>query len=661
MCGISGFWSDEGISPKTLAAIGNAMAASLTHRGPDAGDTWIDGNAGIALSHRRLSILDLSSEGAQPMLSSSGRYVIVYNGEIYNHLSIRSRLDEEGAENQWRGHSDTETLLAAIEAWGLEKALYEATGMFALALWDITTRTMFLARDRMGEKPLYYGRTTRGFAFASELRALFDVPGFNCQLDHEALQAFLDYGYVPDPRSLYSSIRKLQPGGILKVAAPDIEGERLDDPSFFHEVITRSATGHRSKDPFDQQSKALEELLGEVVASQMISDVPLGSFLSGGIDSSLITALLQANSDRPIKSFSIGFEEADFDESAHASAVAKHLGTEHTEFRLKEDDALALISELPRIYSEPFADSSQIPTALLCRQARSCVTVALTGDGGDEVFGGYNRYIFGPRALKRARALPRPLRRMIGPLARLMHRLGGSDNAILRVATARAGLPTAALNKIARLGENLGNSESIEDLYGALTRVGADQSLLRREVVSHGKSDFSADLFNGLAPAEWMMAMDSVSYLPGDILVKVDRASMAASLETRAPFLDRRAVEAAWHLPPEFRIQSGSGKRILLDILDRHVPRKLIERPKQGFAVPLDKWLRGDLRSWAEDLLSKERLQDTGIFNSDAVRSLWKRHIGGTGNEGQALWPILMLMAWLEEHSDQAQGWLAAE
>lgn len=656
MCGISGFWSMSSDHVRDLEEIGRAMSRTLRHRGPDADGVWADPDAGLVLAHRRLSILDPSPQGAQPMPSASGRYVVVFNGEIYNHLDLRRRLDVAGSAPDWRGHSDTETLLAAIDEWGLEKALDAASGMFALALWDRAARTFHLARDRVGEKPLYFGHVRSGLAFASELKAILAVTGGRPELNREALAAYMAHGYVPEGQSIYSGLFKVPPGAILRFDGPTSGGENLRARGFLAETVEAGAKRRREHRSLEASSVEVEHLLRDVVFSQMVSDVPLGSFLSGGIDSTLVTALMQSVSARPVRSFSVGFREAAFDESAHAAAVAKHIGTDHTGFVLTEADALAVIPQLSEIYDEPFADSSQIPTVLLCREARRAVTVALTGDGGDEVFGGYNRHIFVPRAWRGARRIPGPLRRRFGMLAGLLHRLGGADNPLLRSAIRRAGLPVSTLERIVGLGSALGRAESLPDLYRALTRIGPGSGLLRPGLRAEAEDRDPVEGFDLLEPAEWMMALDSLTYLPGDILVKVDRAAMASSLETRAPFLDRRVVEAAWSLPCEMRIHGREGKRILRTILDRHVPRDLVERPKQGFAIPLDRWLRTELRPWAETLLDGDRIEAQGVLDRKAVRALWESHLAGRRNVGSAIWTALMLVAWIDKSGAEGQG-----
>lgn len=641
MCGICGILGPAGRDPVVTVT---AMANAIRHRGPDAGDAWADAGAGIALGHRRLSILDLSPAGAQPMASTSGRYVVAFNGEIYNHLALRDDLAARGRAPGWRGHSDTETLLALIDADGLPAALRAAQGMFALALWDREARVLHLSRDRMGEKPLYLARTGVGWAFGSELKALHAFPGFRPLLSHEALRNYIAYGYVPEEFCIFEGVQKVPPGTIVTLTGPGADPRTEPYQSF--DRIAAEAIAHR--DP-DGQAR-FEETLSRVVAEQMISDVPLGCFLSGGIDSSLIAALMQAHSDRPVRTFSIGFTEARFNEAPHAAAVAAHLKTDHTEFILSEDDALAIVPALPAIYDEPFADSSQIPTALLCREARGGVTVALTGDGGDEVFGGYNRHILGPGLMRRVGRVPRALRAPMGRAAAALGPLVTAEDAVLRRVSRRLGLPVTALDKAVSLGPVLASADCVADLYRHFTRA-PDWSRL---VTDPGIPDPPglSDSLAALGPAEWMMAMDSRGYLPGDILVKVDRAAMAVSLETRAPFLDARVIAAAWALPPEAKIVDGKGKQPLRRLLYRHVPQELMERPKQGFSIPLDRWLRGGLRDWAQGLLDDDSLFATLPVDAAAARALWQTHQSGRRNNGQLLWTLLMLLAWVAQYRD---------
>lgn len=644
MCGIAGAWWRGGQRREAARAAVAAMTARLHHRGPDARDLWIDAEAGIALGHARLSILDLSPAGAQPMVSASGRHVIVFNGEIYNHMELRGELASRGAVPAWHGSSDTETLLALIEQHGVEAALARAEGMFALAVWDRGERTLTLARDRIGEKPLYFGHADGGLVFGSELKALRAAPGFVADLEPASVAAYLRQSYVPEPHCIYRGVRKVEPGCVMRIADPatamSVQARRYWS---LGAVISeaRPLAGDQAA-----LTEAAESCLTEVVRSQMLSDVPLGCFLSGGIDSSLIAALM-ARVAGDVRTFAIGFEDPRFNEAPHARAVADHLGTRHTEFTVTEADALRVVSELPQVYDEPFADSSQIPTLLLARLTRCHVTVALSGDGGDEVFGGYNRHTLGPRMLRWGRRTPAPLRRAVGASLQALQRAGMNEGSALRAIARRLGLPVTTVDKLARLGRAFGGASDLPSLYDSLTSTCDDpQGLMARPAAAaRGRS---LDAFAHLAPAEWLMAADTMTYLPGDLLVKVDRAAMSASLETRAPFLDRRVVELAWRLPLSARIEGPTGKRVLRDILDRHVPRSLVERPKQGFAIPLDRWLRGPLKAWAGDLLSGPALRDAGVLDSGAVGRLWSAHQAGSGNHGAALWSVLMLQAWLD-------------
>jgi len=663
MCGFAAVMTeDPGQSLPGHAAM-QAMTDAIRHRGPDAEGHWRDEAAGIALGHRRLSILDLSEAGAQPMRSACGRYVIAFNGEIYNHPALRDDLARAGQAPDWRGRSDTETLLATIAARGIVAALRHARGMFAFALWDRAARALYLARDRMGEKPLYYGRIDGVWAAASELHALRALPGCPRELDPRAVAAYLARGYVPEGLSIHAGITKLPPGHVLKLCRGMQPEAILYEDFASLAVAGRAEAGRAAPATAAAAARAdgLEAVLHQVVQEQMISDVPLGCFLSGGVDSSLVAALMQAGSARQIRTFSVGFSDARFDETPHAAAVARHLGTAHTEFHLSERDALGLIPDLPHIHDEPFADSSQIPTALLCRAARAEVTVALTGDGADEIFGGYNRHVLGPRLWRRLAPLPMALRRPLGRTLAGLERLGAGDRqGRLHRLAGVFGLPVTLLDKLAKLGGIVASADGLPALHAALTRAVPDPRVLmtpgmRARLGPPGTptGDPTGDppLPNGLADldgADWLMAQDTLSYLPGDILAKVDRTAMAASLETRAPFLDARVVTAAWALPPRDRVAGRRGKVILREILDRHVPRALTERPKQGFAVPLDRWLREGLRDWAGALLARRDLLDRAGLDAAAVAGLWTRHQGLRGNEGQMLWHVLMLLVWLD-------------
>ena len=620
------------------------MATRIAHRGPDDAGEWVDSEAGFVLAHRRLSILDLSPAGHQPMSSASGRWVLAYNGEVYNHLELRRQLEAEGAGSQWRGHSDTETLLACFEAWGIERTLEASVGMFAIALWDRSERTLTLARDRIGEKPLYYGWQGDTFLFGSELKALRAHPAFNASVDRGALALLLRHNYVPAPYSIYQGIRKLPPGTFLRLAT----GQREVEPVAYWSLAEVAERGAAS--PFEgsevEALDALEMHLGNAVRGQMVADVPLGALLSGGIDSTLITALMQANSSRPVRTFTIGFDEREYDETTHARAVAAHLGTAHTELRLTGDDALALIPKLPEMYDEPFADSSQLPTHLVMKMARQHVTVALSGDAGDEFFGGYNRYFLGPKVWKQMSWMPEPLRRIMG--AGLTAVPSATVNRLIGPLAQRAGIALPG-DKAFKLGLRMRQVKSLDDLYVALVTEWPDAGQL---ALGGGIPANLLDQRQGwprLAdPVARMMAVDGLTYLPDDILVKVDRASMAVSLETRAPFLDRDVMEFAWTLPMSMKLRGGRGKWILRQLLDRHVPCALVERPKMGFGIPLDQWLRGPLRDWAEALLDEDRLKREGYLDPAPIRATWQRHVRGDASHGYRLWSVLMFQAWLE-------------
>jgi asparagine synthase (glutamine-hydrolysing) len=579
------------------------------------------------------------------MASVSGRYVMVFNGEIYNHLEMRRELGDV----KWRGHSDTETLLAAIDARGLERTLRDAVGMFAIALWDREERTLYLARDRLGEKPLYYGLQDGVFLFASELKALRAFPGFRAEVDRQALGLLLRHNAIAAPYSIYKGIYKLQPGTVLKMSPADVSGNGLPVPWPYWSLREVAEEGQRN--PFTgsdaEAGEELERLLRRSIAGQMVADVPLGAFLSGGIDSSSVAALMQAQSDRPVRTFTIGFREWGYDEAAHARAVAAHLGTEHTELYVSPEETLAVIPRLPELYDEPFADPSQIPTFLLSELARRHVTVSLSGDGGDELFGGYNRYVWASSVWRRMHWLPRGVRAAaagmltsIPPAAwnKAFRRLDG----FLPVAWRQAN-PGDKLHKLA----DVLAVRSPEEIYERLVTYWENPE----DVVQGSAGSLPAPADRGrsmeLPDLEHrMMYLDSVSYLPDDILVKVDRAAMGVSLETRVPFLDHRLVDFAWRLPLSMKIRDGRGKWLVRRMLDRHVPRALIERPKMGFGIPLDAWLRGPLKGWAEGLLDAPRLAGEGFFNPGPVEAMWRQHLGGGRNWSHHLWGILMFQAW---------------
>ncbi len=658
MCGITGFWQVEPVDHDAARELVLRMAARIAHRGPDDQGAWVDAGAGIALGHRRLSIVELSDAGHQPMTSASGRYVIVFNGEVYNHDALRTRLEREAVHAlPWRGHSDTEALLAAIEAWGLTRALQASVGMFALALWDRRERTLTLARDRLGEKPLYYGwqgnGANRALLFGSELKALRAHPAFAAGIDRDALTLFMRLGYVPAPHTIHSGIRKLPPGTLAVLRAPDAEPEIR--PYWSAQDVMLQ--GHRSPlevSPAEAVDR-LEALLRDSVRQQMVADVPLGAFLSGGIDSSTVVALMQAQATRPVRTFSIGFHEPGFNEAEHAKAVAAHLGTDHTELYVTPEQALEVVPHLPSMYDEPFADSSQIPTHLVAQLARRHVTVALSGDAGDELFCGYRRYLLAQRLWHRISAIPVPLRRaaatMIGAVSELAwDRIAEGLGRMLPLSE-RFARPGEKLHKGARALAG----RSSDALYLSLVSLWAEPGTVVPGASEPQTVLTGADTpLRALPDVPRMMAFDLLTYLPDDILVKVDRAAMAVSLETRVPLLDHRVIEFAWQLPMAHKLRDGVGKWALRQVLYRHVPRALVERPKMGFGVPIDSWLRGPLRDWAETLLDPRRLEADGLLAVAPIRRAWKLHLDGSGNRQYPLWNVLMFQAWLREQAGLA-------
>lgn len=648
MCGITGYLETVPRSTgNALEATVTAMAATLHHRGPDDSGVWADPTTGIALAHRRLSILDLSPLGHQPMQSPCGRYMVTFNGEIYNFRALRQELEARG--QQFRGQSDTEVLVACVTEFGILSAVRRLNGMFAFALWDRRERQLYLVRDRLGEKPLYYGYLDSTLVFGSELKALRTHPGFDCSLNRDALALYLRHNYIPAPFSIYEGISKVLPGTMVRISPED--ADRI--PTITRYWSVEAAAGQGLANPFtgseEDTVRQLDRLLRDAVKHRMEADVPLGAFLSGGIDSSLIVALMQTQSTQPVRTFTIGFHEAQYNEATYAKAVAQHLGTNHTELYVTPQEAMAVIPRLPVLYDEPFSDQSQIPTFLVSQLARNDVTVVLTGDGGDELFGGYDRYCLGADVWRKIQRIPSPMRSLVA-------------RGIQAVSLQRWNqlvAPIAPLLSDSTWQRNPG--EKLHRVAQVLT-TGTPESLYL-EMLSHWKQPAAVvlgahepltavtDSHQHLPVGEFeqrMMYIDSLSYLPDDILVKVDRASMAVSLEARVPFLDHRVVEFSWHVPLTWNVRQGKGKWLLRKLLHHYIPPALIERPKMGFGVPIDVWLRGPLREWAESLLDEKRLKDDGFFDPLPIRTKWEEHQRETGRWEFLLWDVLMFQGWLE-------------
>ncbi|HEU5286674.1 MAG TPA: asparagine synthase (glutamine-hydrolyzing) [Sphingomicrobium sp.] len=654
MCGIAGIIASSRLEERDV----RRLIDPITHRGPDDEGVWIDAEAGVGFGHRRLAILDLSPAGHQPMTSADGRYVITYNAEIYNHAELRAELEAAGAAppGGWRGHSDTETLLECVSAWGLAETLPRIVGMFAFALWDRQERQLHLVRDRFGEKPLYYGWAGRDFLFASELKAIRAHPRFDGSIDRRALKLFAARTYIPAPLSIYRRLFKLEPGCVLTVtpeaaktpldAPPQVDGPagaiRIRRYWSYRDVMRRGL-----EQPIGDEGEALdrlEQVLATAIRGQSVADVPVGAFLSGGIDSSAIVALYQKYSSVPVRTFTIGFEEAGFNEAEDAKKVAAHLGTVHSERYVTVKEARDVIPLLPAMYDEPFADSSQIPTFLVSRFAREQVTVALTGDGGDELFAGYNRHFAAPQLWQQLRWLPRPLRSAIGsPLSRLPSQFW--NGAVGLLSGRRRPHLGGKIQKGLRVA---GSVRNFDELYSSFL----DEWSFEDSPVRGGDGagpGWDMDIADQAPDTLRMMYCDAVSYLPDDILCKVDRASMAVSLETRVPYLDHRVAELAARIPLELKVRGGSGKHILRELLYREVPRELFERPKAGFAIPVGEWIKGSLRPWAEDLLDPSRMAGEGWFDPAIVQRRWKEHLGGRRDSTPALWAVLMFQSWLRE------------
>lgn len=646
MCGFAGLLLTGGASGLDLDQTVARMTATLVHRGPDDVGQWTDPVAGIALGFRRLAIVDLSAHGHQPMRSASGRFMLAFNGEVYNHVALRHELEEAGF--RFRGHSDTETVLAAFEHWGVRVAVGRFVGMFAMALWDVENRTLSLIRDRLGIKPLYFGRKGGSFLFGSELKALMAVPGFDRTIDEEAIAAYLRYRYIPAPRSIFRDVQKLLPGHILVIPAGDMGTGRVE-PYWSVAEVMESGLADPVVGSDDEIDMEVERLLEDSVRLRLQADVPLGALLSGGIDSSLVVAVAQRVSPSSLKTFCIGFDDVEHNEAPHAAAVARHLGTVHTELTVTGEDALQLVPRLPVMFDEPLANASQIPTYLVCELARRDVTVALSGDGGDEIMAGYHRYLHGERLISRMNHVPSGLRRLaaagIGSVSS-----SGWDRTYRAVSPL---LPGGARHRLAgqkatKFGNLLKGASEAEMYRSLLSAWQEPERFLRGSAPGASPIDAALERFAGLPLLERMMATDQVTYLPDDLLAKVDRASMAIGLELRVPLLDHRLVEFGWRLPRTQKIRDGHGKQVLRRILFRHVPKELVERPKTGFTVPVSAWLNGPLREWAADLLSG----DSGdLLSRDAVLGAWGAFRKGEHHLADGLWTILQLIAWRREWS----------
>ena len=656
MCGITGIFGN--LRKEEFDSSIHEMSATLNHRGPDDAGTWINEENGVAFGHQRLSIIDLSSAGHQPMVSPCGRFTTVFNGEIYNHLQLRDKLNTSANKQSWKGHSDTETLVTAFSQWGIEKTLQQLVGMFAIAVWDFKEKRLFLIRDRFGEKPLYYGWSNGVFLFGSELKALQKYKRFSNQIDRGALSLYMKYMYVPTPYSIFRDIYKLEPGCILQIDkgtkpptlplfAP-FRDQGINIAQWYS--ISNMAQAGQKNLITDQNDAVdlIEKTLLESVRSQLISDVPLGAFLSGGIDSSVITALMQKVCKDPVKTFTIGFEESSFNEAIYAKEVSRHLGTEHHELYVTSSDAFKVIPHLPTLYDEPFADSSQIPTYLASKLARESVTVSLSGDAGDELFGGYNRYLWGSRVWNKVRWMPLIVRQTLGVAINKI-----SVNTWDSIGNSLPNSSRVSLmgDKAHRMAHRLKNVKSLDDVYHSLVTEGykEDGLVVNDKAALITKLD-NNDIVSGIVDSEHrMMLLDSLTYLPDDILTKVDRAAMGVSLETRIPFLDYRVAELAWRLPLDTKINNGETKWPIRQVLYKYVPKELIERPKAGFAIPVGQWIRGPLREWAADLLNEERIRREGYFNPELVQQLWQQHLSGKYDWTPRLWAILMFQAWLDK------------
>jgi asparagine synthase (glutamine-hydrolysing) len=632
MCGLTGLWSPH--LPEQLD-IGKKMAEVLHHRGPDDTGVWCDELNGLALAHKRLSILDLSMAGHQPMHSPCQRYTVVFNGEIYNHWQLRKELDSASHDIKWRGSSDTETLIAAIAKWGLKKTLQKLNGMFAFAVWDKANRELSLARDRVGEKPLYYGHSGKSFLFGSELKALRQHPDWNGEIDRNVLALYLRHNYVPAPWSIYTGIFKLPPAHYVTVSE---SGQHISEVKPYWKLPEfEKMTGSK-----EQLADQLDTLIGDAVEMRMLSDVPLGAFLSGGIDSSMVVAQMQARSSQPIKTFSIGFCEDEFNEAVYAEKIARHLGTDHHELYVNSEQALEVIPQLSAIYDEPFSDSSQIPTFLVSKLAKQHVSVSLSGDGGDELFYGYSRYQLATNIWGKIQCFPRPIRKGIANLC-----MSASRDVLIKLnRKIRSGYINKWADRLPKIADLI-KHETEESFYRHLVSHWKDPD---KVVLNANEADSVFARFNspGESFQQKMMHLDMLSYLPDDILTKVDRASMATSLEARVPLLDHRLIEFAWQLPMQYKLNGHQGKYIFREVLKRYIPEQLINRPKMGFGVPIEHWLKGPLRDWGESLIDESRLKNEGYLNAVPIRKMWEEHLSGTRRWHYYLWDVLMFQAWLE-------------
>ena len=639
MCGLTGaFDPNQELGVDSIRQMVGQMTNAIVHRGPDDVGLWVDSQAKVAFGHRRLSIIDLTDAGQQPMVSADGRWVIAYNGEMYNTAAIRELL----GELKYRGHSDTEVLVEAIARWGVEVTISRINAMFAFAAWDTQENELWLARDRFGEKPLYYGWHGKVLLFGSELKALVAVQGFSPEIDRQALGMLIRKISIPAPSTIYKGIKKLVPGSFLRIRG----GQQPPEPARYWDPATVASSTLVNAVRGEEVVDELEALLTSVVKSRMESDVPLGAFLSGGVDSSTVVALMQKSSAQQVKTFTIGFNEAGYDESSHAMAVAQHLQTDHTELKLTANDALGVIPKLAKIYDEPFADSSQIPTFLVSALARQHVTVALSGDGGDELFGGYDRYRVSERLHKYRSSIPQTILKTSGKVLSSLsvdtwNKIG--SNPITSIAPKSVRVRTGErVHKLAKILQSRGDG----DLYEQLLSVNSDPASL---VIGYIDSDIVAEHAFHRSSFEEAMMTDTYDYLPDDILVKVDRASMAVSLEVRVPLLDPDVFAFAWGLHPDDRVRNGIGKWPLRQLLNRYVPAAIVERPKMGFGVPISKWLRNELHDWASELLDRQLLKEQGYFHAEPIVRMWNEHVTGSSDRSTELWPILMFQAWLQE------------